>query len=497
MPLQEGSITVRLWKYYVFSYDQHYACPLILLDANIEENDEQLRSVTDQLYRSDDVWYKIMQRATLGICGMKTLNALDYQIDLHHLNEGHAAFAIAEKYTSLDDKSKMNEERERFAYTCHTPVVAGHDRFGFGDLHQTLAPEYVEAAEMYGKEFPEADYMNLTHMCMQYCAHVNSVAQKHGEITRLQFPDFKDKITAITNGIHMHTWISKNFEQLFDQYKQELGVWREEPASLERVSQLKTDESFRKDLIQAHQKNKQHLCALLQRWQLDENALTIGWARRFAGYKRPRLIFQDLDRLRRIVERHGPLQIILAGKAHPNDDVAKGHIQTMMDYIEQLNADQTSLKVLLIENYDTYLGKALTTGVDVWLNNPLPPFEASGTSGMKAMLNGVLQMTTNDGWIVEAQDDDIGWIFGYEHDGQEIGSESDLRLEEDSNALYNTLEQVMQTYYHMNQKGTFDATSPWVQKMIHSIGRAAYFNTQRMIQEYNSRMWLMKERTTS
>jgi glycogen phosphorylase len=231
------------------------------------------------------------------------------------------------------------------------------------------------------------------------------------------------------------------------------------------------------------------LIETLRRWKLKENILTIGWARRIAGYKRPALIFHDTKRILKLAYEAGPLQIILAGKAHPNDDIGSAHIDEILDHIDQLNEHKRVVRVLILENYDTYFGKLLTNSVDVWLNNPLPPFEASGTSGMKAILNGVVQVSTLDGWIGEAADKDIGWIFGYRHTGMDIGDEKQLRLDEDSRALYDTLRDVIELYYRTYEKGGIDIQSPWIDKMITCISQSAFFNTHRMVQEYRAQMW--------
>lgn len=486
---KEGPVSLRLWKYYVYSYDKKHACPIILLDSNLPQNNPSFRKLTDQLYRSDDVWWKICQRAILGIGGMKALDSLGYHIGRYHLNEGHAAFALAEEYVRLADKSQFKECREKFAYTCHTPVEAGHDRFFVSDVARILSDDCVEAACALGKDSPESNQINLTYMCLNNCGHVNAVAAKHGEITRLQFPAFAPKIQSITNGVHVHTWLSEHFKDLFDRYETVLGNWRDHPENLQKVEELKNDRQFRKDIFDAHQANKRSLIDTLRRWQLKEGVLTIGWARRIAGYKRPALIFHNVEQILRIAYEVGHLQIVLAGKAHPNDDIGSAHIEEILDHIDQLNEHKEVIKVIILENYDTYFGKLLTNSVDVWLNNPLPPFEASGTSGMKAILNGVLQLSTLDGWVVEAEQDDIGWIFGYRHSGQDIGHEMVLRLDEDSKALYGVLGAVTELYYQTYRENNLDIQSPWIDKMIHCVAKGAFFNTQRMMREYKEKMW--------
>lgn len=486
---KSGPLHLRLWKYYVFSYDKKNVCPMVLLDSNVPENSQQFRPLTDQLYRSDHVSWRIFQRSILGIGGMKAIAELALPVNCYHLNEGHAAFAIIEKYRELSNKAAMAEEKKKFVYTCHTPVAAGHDRFALKDLEEIFGPEYTEPMRVYGRETKDSKDVNLTFLCLENCRRTNAVAQKHGEIMRLQFPAFAKHIDAITNGVHTHTWVSDSFAQLFDKYSGTFGDWRKDPKHLEQVASLSGNSQFRADLFEAHQINKRNLFGLLKPWKLEENVLTISWARRITGYKRPSLIFHRIDEVLDLAYSVGPLQIILAGKAHPNDNIGAAHIQDILNHIDRLSKHSAVFKVLILDNYDTYLGKQLSNSVDVWLNNPLPPFEASGTSGMKAILNGVVQLSTLDGWVVEAAKDDIGWIFGYEHHGKEIGDESKLRLDEDSSALCKALKETATSYYRTNQKGVVDVRSPWIDKMIHCIRRAAFFSTQRMVQEYYEHMW--------
>ncbi|MBL8013178.1 MAG: alpha-glucan family phosphorylase [Candidatus Omnitrophica bacterium] len=486
---KKGKLSLRLWKYYVYSYDKKNVCPLILLDSNVEENTEYFRKLTDQLYRSDHVSWRIFQRSILGIGAIKAIDSLGCSIDRYHLNEGHAAFAFIERYLQLSNKADMQDEKKKFMYTCHTPVAAGHDRFNLKDIGEIYGDEYIQAAEKFGKEKKDSQDMNLTYLCLDNCAKVNAVAQKHGEITRLQFPDFASKVDAITNGIHIHTWLSESFAQLFDRYSSTFGDWRRSPALLTKAQDLMGNEDFRRDIFEAHQVNKRNFVNVVDHWKLDPNVLTIGWARRITGYKRPSLLFHKIEEILKIANKVVPLQIFLAGKAHPNDNIGGAHIDAILEHIDALNNYYDIVKVLILENYDTYFGKLLSNSVDVWLNNPLPPFEASGTSGMKAILNGVVQCSTLDGWVVEAEQDDIGWIFGYRHEGSEIGSENDLRLDEDSAALYETIEAMAKMYYQTNQKGKINLQSPWISKMINCVRRAAFFNTQRMVEEYNAKMW--------
>jgi len=222
---------------------------------------------------------------------------------------------------------------------------------------------------------------------------------------------------------------------------------------------------------------------------MDKDVFTICWARRIASYKRPSLLLQDVGRLLDISKRVGPLQVVFAGKAHPKDDLGFTYVNDMLSSIDSLAPETKTLRVMMLENYDTFFGKLLASSVDVWLNNPLPPFEASGTSGMKAILNGVLQVSTLDGWVVEAADKDIGWIFGWEHHGNEVGDEHDLRLKEDSSALYATVEKAAELYYRTNKQGTLDAGSDWISKMANAIAAGSFFNTDRMVHEYEKKIW--------
>ncbi len=488
VPLRKETIHLKLWKYFVYSYDRQRVIPLILLDSNLKENSEFTRSLTGQLYRSDNAEWKILQRLILGIGGMKALNTLGYAIDTYHLNEGHAALAFIGKAKSAGI-SDLGTLKKQFAYTCHTPVAAGHDRFLKKTLQDVMTDEDFNLLKKLGQDPDNADLINLTQHAMNASEHINAVAQKHGEVTRAQFPQHKSRIEAITNGVHAHTWVSDSVAKVLDKHSQTFGDWRKDPLRLKKALELKDNRAFREDLWSAHQQNKNNLATLLKSWRMDPDTFTLCWARRIAAYKRPSMILQDVNRLLDIAKRIGPIQILIAGKAHPKDDIGFTKVNEMLAAIDTLDKERDHLRVLMLENYDTYFGKLLSNSVDVWLNNPLPPFEASGTSGMKAILNGVLQLSTLDGWVVEAADKNIGWIFGWEHHSEEIGDERNLRLEEDAQRLYEMLERVVTLYYQTNQKGKLNADSDWLTKMAHCISEAGFFNTQRMVQEYQSRVW--------
>ena len=485
--LKKETIHLRLWKYFVYSFDKSHVIPLILLDSDIDKNSDFVRQLTGQLYRSDNTEWKALQRMILGLGGAAALTELGYSIDTYHLNEGHAALAFVEKARKLNDV-ELEELKKHFAYTCHTPVAAGHDRFPKKMLEHFLRDEDFNLLKEYGQDTDHADLINLTEFSMKTCSHVNAVAQKHGEVTRLQFPQFKDKIEAITNGVHTPTWISRSIEDLLGAQGATRG-WAQDASALASIRSLGKDLEFRKKLWQAHQANKIRLCQKLSHWKMDPDVFTIAWARRIASYKRPGLILQDVQRLIDLSRRVGPIQIVFAGKAHPKDNLGFTYVNEMLSAIDSLEKETKLLRVMMLENYDTYFGKLLSSGVDVWLNNPLPPFEASGTSGMKAILNGVLQLSTLDGWVVEAADKNLGWIFGWEHHGTEVGDEKNLKLKEDSALLYEMLEKVITLYYQTNQKGVVSYNSEWISKMIDAIGEASFFSTDRMVKEYAKKIW--------
>ena len=483
-------ITLNLWKYYVPSFDRQHAVPLLLIDSDHPENPDWARELTGQLYQSSTVWWKTVQRKVLGMGGVKAIRALGYAIDVFHLNEGHAAFAFVEMA-----KGKGPEEvaalTEHFAYTCHTPVEAGHDRLPIDELANVLSDEELIIAERFGQDKNPA-LVNLTILAMNASKHVNAVAKKHEEVTKIQFPDHEEKIRGITNGIHIPTWISRPFEQLFDEYAEIFGNWKDSPDSLHRVTHLLHDRAFREKLWGAHKQNKHRLLEWLRPWMLRDDVFTIAWARRAAPYKRPSLILQRPDRLVEIAKQYGGLQILFAGKAHPNDFAGTGNIKEILNIIDSLQEQREHLKVIFLENYDTYIAKQLISGVDVWLNNPLPPFEASGTSGMKAVLNGVLQLSTMDGWVVEAADNEIGEIFGHRSENGELGREMDLRLQEDSDSLYEKLELMVRDYRQVEQAQPEDRyASKWIDRMIHCLEVASFFNTSRMVTQYNQGIWRM------
>jgi starch phosphorylase len=484
--LRESTIYLKLWKYYVYSYKHDYAVPLVLLDADIGQNGEQMKNLTDQLYRSDNAWIKIMQRIVLGFGGVVALRELGYNIDIFHLNEGHAVFAFIEKCRGLFD-SEIENLKSRFVYTCHTSVEAGHDRFWPEDLKNVLEDDDFALAQKIGQD--RTGNINLTLLAMNISSAINAVSQNHQRVMCTQFPKYKDSIQFVTNGVHPYTWISQEFLKVFKKFPSVFENIEDNPMILSKAGELKGNLEFRRQIWQAHQTNKVYLCNLLEKWRLKEDVFTLCWARRIAAYKRPSLILQDVKKLIDISQKIGPLQIIFAGKAHPKDNLGFTFINELMDKVDTLTQTYDNLKIIILENYDIYLGRILTCGVDVWLNNPLPPLEASGTSGMKAILNGVVQLSTLDGWVVEAQDKGIGRIFGGKQEEDNILSEFDLHMQEDARQLYQSLEEIVGLYYKTNNNGKVEYSSQWIDMMIDCITCGSHFNTYRMLDEYKRLIW--------
>lgn len=484
----EDDVSLRIWKYYIYSYDKSNVIPLVLLDSNLPENPPWARDLTGQLYKSDNEWWKIVQRKILGYGGVRALKALGYSIDKFHLNEGHAAFAFLEKaiHLSADEIEKL---KASFAYTCHTPVEAGHDRMAISELLKVFNEKEIEILKEHGTDRDNSRLINLTLFCMNVCSSVNAVAQKHGEVTKIQFPTYEEKIESITNGIHIPTWTSESFKELFNKYIDVIGDWHKDSRNLKNVEKLKDNIEFKQDLWEAHKKNKARLTDLLRHWFVRDDVFTIAWARRATPYKRLNLILQNTDRLIELAKKIGPIQMIFAGKAHPNDKSGTKDIKQLLTSIDSLAGAKDLIKVITLENYDIYFGKLLTSSVDVWLNNPLPPFEASGTSGMKAILNGVVQFSTLDGWVVEAKDANIGRIFGYVPEKGKLGVETDLKLKEDAESLYENLEELMAMYYEAENSVEKRLENGWITMMINCIAQSGFFNTNRMALEYNKIVW--------
>lgn len=440
--------------------------PVILLDTDLAENSADDRTLTHYLYGGDAA-YRLKQEMVLGIGGVRLLHALGFRVREYHLNEGHAALLSLEllnlyAYPSEhlrpgDMPYDIPRVRELCNFTTHTPVEAGHDKFPH-PLVQRVLGDFIEPATL--RRLGGEDQLNMTRLALNTSEYVNGVARRHAETSRGMFPGYR--VNTITNGVHPLTWSHPAFARLYDAY---LPAWCHEPELLVRVDSAISDEA----IWQAHQQAKGDLLATVRALSgvgLDPSICTLGFARRMTTYKRPELLFSDLARLRAIARRW-PLQIVLAGKAHPRDAEGKHAIEALHAHIRDLAGDITAV---FLPNYTMATAAAMVSGVDVWLNTPLPPWEASGTSGMKATFNGVPNLSVLDGWWAEGCIEGItGWAIG--------NGEAD---QDDAASLYAKLEQVVLPLYYENRAG-------WIAVMKGAITKnASFFNSHRMMRRYAS-----------
>jgi len=462
-------VQVRAWSYKVRGI-RGFEVPVYFLDTSLPENTEFDRGLTDFLYGGDE-HYRLCQEIVLGVGGVRMLRALGYDhLKIFHLNEGHSALLILEL---LDEEARRNFRkaiadsdketiRNKCVFTTHTPVPAGHDQFPI-DLVKKVLGDRNDFFALDGVLY-EGRILNMTGLALNFSRYVNGVARKHGEISRLMYAGYE--IESITNGVHAATWVSEPFRELFDRY---MPIWRQDNFSLRYALSIP-----KMEIWLAHLRAKRKLLAYVREKtgvDLDENTLTIGFARRATAYKRANLLFSDIDRLRKIRRESGALQIIYAGKAHPRDNPGKGLIKQIFQARMDLAG---AIDVIYLENYDMQLGALMTAGVDLWLNTPQPPLEASGTSGMKACLNGVPSLSVLDGWWVEGHLEGLtGWAIEENRSnqkGQIKAGEADV--------IYDKLEtRIIPIYYKRK--------SQFIDIMAHCIAiNGSFFNTQRMIQEY-------------
>jgi starch phosphorylase len=466
--IENRCVWVRPWLY-VHANPKGVPIPVLLLDTDLEQNDPQDRQLTHWLYGGDEV-YRLKQEVVLGIGGMRALEALGFSLHTFHMNEGHAALLTVEllrRFHRADTGppvlgNGMDAARVRnlCIFTTHTPVDAGHDRFSY-DLFRQVAGRIFPVEEL--RTFAGADRLDMTRLALNLSAYVNGVARRHAETTRAMFPGYD--IRAITNGVHSETWVHPALAEL---YEANFPRWWHDPEMLVRADQLPDDAVW-----SAHEAAKAELCALVRESagiEFDPEVPIFGFARRMTGYKRPNLLFKDFERLRALAERRR-FQVVMAGKAHPRDQSGKEMIRQIHEMGRQLS---NKVPIAFIPNYNMAVAKTLVAGADVWLNTPLPPLEASGTSGMKAALNGVLNLSTLDGWWVEGCIDGVtGWAIGGPDGGQD-----------DADSLYERLDrEVLPLYYEDRAR--------WIAMMKQAISKlASYFNSQRMMRRYASEAYI-------
>ncbi|HTV06823.1 MAG TPA: alpha-glucan family phosphorylase [Acidobacteriaceae bacterium] len=463
LTIEGHTIAIRAWRYDLEGVTGH-AIPIYFLDTDLDENSEEDQELTDQLYGGSGD-HRLKQEAVLGMGGARLLDALGYVPVAYHMNEGHAALltvALLEQErhgANVDHASDEDIEsvRQRCVFTTHTPVPAGHDRFSPEQAYRILGQDRAHLLERVGA-FHDG-LLNMTYVALRFSRFVNGVAMQHGKVSREMFPDYA--ISAITNGVHAGTWASAAFQAAFDRH---MPRWREDNIALRYAIDIPEAE-----IAAAHAESKRVLLAAVKERtgsDLNPDIFTLGFARRAATYKRSDLLFHDPERLVRMAHEFGGLQILYAGKAHPADEPGKAMIRHVIEMARQLNSD--ALKILYLENYEWRLGALLTGGVDLWLNTPKRPYEASGTSGMKAALNGVPSLSILDGWWIEGWIEGVtGWAIG-DHEAEDGETES----------LYNHLEQTILPLYTKQPE-------QWHRIMRSTIAlNGSYFNTQRMLEQY-------------
>jgi starch phosphorylase len=462
-------VALRAWKYNVAGPGD-FSVPVYFLDADLAENSAWDRTLTHFLY-GGDLHYRLCQEVILGIGGVRMLRALGHQeIARYHMNEGHSSLLALELLDEeavrarrpSPNRDDVQTVREKCVFTTHTPVVAGHDQFPMTLVNQILGRHEVEEMK---DVFCCGDVLNMTFLALNLSRYVNGVAKKHGEITRLMFAGYN--IDEITNGVHAATWAAPPFAELYDRY---IPGWHQDNCSLRYALSI-----AKQEIWQAHRAAKRALLQVVNREVnagMDIDVFTIGFARRAAAYKRTDLLFSDIERLREIADRNGGLQIIYAGKAHPQDEAGKEQIQRVFRARDELR-DQ--IRIAYLENYSMEIGKMMTAGVDLWLNTPLPPMEASGTSGMKAAVNGVPSLSVLDGWWIEGCIEGVtGWSIG-PADGRTAVVADHTR---DAASLYDKLEQIILPLYYHKRDDYLDV-------MRHAIAlNGSFFNTHRMLQQY-------------
>lgn len=512
IPLPGRTLYAKVWKIDVGRV------PLYLLDTDLEENQEGDRSISHQLYGGD--WEnRLKQELLLGIGGVKALDALGVKPEICHMNEGHAAFTGLERVKKLVQESGLSFHqavevvKSSSLFTTHTPVPAGHDAFN-EDLLKSYLYNYSEVFQIswdkfmaLGRinEYAHDELFSMSHLAARLSQEINGVSRIHGRVSRemLQplWPGFEEDelhVDYVTNGVHYYTWTSIAFQKLYEKhFGKTFHHDQSNPKHWEKIHKVpaadlwETRLQLKRRLINSVSKKMQRDLQLRQESpgkiinvvnNLNENALIIGFARRFATYKRAHLLFSNLDRLSKIVNNEArPVQFLFAGKAHPADQGGQALIKRI---IEVSQMPEFAGKVFFLENYDMALARRLVHGVDVWLNTPTRPLEASGTSGMKATMNGVLNLSVLDGWWAEGYIPEGGWALPEE----ETYSNKDFQDELDAETLYNIIEgQVIPDYFVRDEAGMPQA---WISRMKHTIaGIAPHFTMKRMLDEYYSKFY--------
>jgi len=471
VPVEGRTVWVGGWLYVLVGHTGGRQ-PVVLLDTDLPENHPDDRRLTHHLYGGDES-YRIKQEIVLGIGGVRMLRAVDFHIREYHLNEGHSAFLTLELLRTLarpEENLRPGEPRYDFPavralcnFTTHTPVEAGHDQFSY-ELVTRILGEAVDLATL--KMLAGKERLNMTRLALSLSEYVNGVAKSHAEVSQLMFPGYV--VRAITNGVHPFTWTAPPWRALYDRH---IPGWGYEPELLRRVTCCVDDD----EIWAAHERSRQDLIACIAERTgvaFDPARPIIGLARRMTAYKRIALLFEDEAELLAIA-REWPFQIVIAGKAHPRDEAGKATIAALHRTMRQLG---DRLPMAFLPDYDMDLALSLVSGSDLWLNTPLRPLEASGTSGMKAAFNGVPSLSVLDGWWVEGCIEGVtGWAIG------DAGSSADG----DAASLYQKLRERVLPLYHQDRAG-------WIAVMRGAIGQnAAFFHSHRMMRRYAAEAYIV------
>jgi starch phosphorylase len=463
--IEGRQVKVQAWLY-EYQSPTGGLVPILFLDTDVEGNAPEDRRITDYLYGGDKR-YRFKQEIVLGIGGVKLLKELFFKIRKYHMNEGHSALLTFE----LLKENSMNAEKVQnlCVFTTHSPIEAAFDQFPYDLVQKVLGREYLLSTM---KQYAGQDNLNMTYLALNLSKYVNGVSKAHMKYSKKLFPGHH--IRSVTNGVHSYTWTCQYFRELFDKY---IPSWANEPILLARAMEIPNREVW-----DAHIKAKRSLIEFVEKntsVKLDPEVLTIGFARRATGYKRATLVFSDLHRLLE-VNKKGKIQMVFAGKAHPKDNNGKRLIRDIYNYANKLKGQ---IKIVYLENYDLEIARRLTSGVDVWLNTPIPPMEASGTSGMKAAHNGVINFSVLDGWWLEGCVEGVtGWAIGPHP--KELVTEKERR-EVELRDLYSKLEYLIAPTFY----GQRDA---WITLMKNSIARIAhYFQIQLVVRRYITEAYII------
>lgn len=468
--IENREVDLAIWQMDISGKNGHIV-PVFFLSSYLPENPRWDRDLTKHLYDSQ-TYTRLCQEALLGIGGVRALDVLGYEIENYHLNEGHASLATTEllRKTYHDP----NEVKKICSFTTHTPVPAGHDHFSYELAFKTLPKDLPQNI----REYASSENLSMTQLALSLSGKTNAVSHKHREVCQKMFPNFQ--FEAITNGIYHPRWVGDEINKLLNKH---LPGWSQEPSLLKKAIEILPD----KELVEARVIQKENLIKWLNSnknffpfddFFKDDNftsdRLTLGFARRVVPYKRPDLIFRKIEKLRRY--GYKKLQFIFAGKCHPEDNYCNNIIEQLRGFARALRGQ---IRIAIIPDYNIEISKKMLTGCDAWLNNPISPREASGTSGMKSALNGGLNISALDGWWVEAFEYDqmAGWGFN----SKEEFKENEDRDDYDANELLYNLKDAIDCYYERNNE--------WNARMKHAIAQIAYFNTHRMCEEYSYKIW--------